>query len=93
MPPPPPPPRSRGLLLPIVGGILVGGLVTLLVLLSDRGAKSDDRLDVDEIPPAMVEIPAGTFVMGNDKGADDEKPAQDSPDRRAEDPDRDEPLG
>lgn len=68
---PPPPARNRWLA-PVTGGGLLGGLVAVFVL---AGPKSDPSEDADDTPPEMVWIPGGTFTMGNDAGAEDERPA------------------
>jgi formylglycine-generating enzyme required for sulfatase activity len=62
---------------PVIGGLLVGGLVAVLIALTGSGpAKEYDPLaDADTTEPEMVDIPGGTFIMGNDKGAEDERPA------------------
>ncbi len=68
--------RVLGLLPAILIGLVVGGLVVLFLLSSrDRANEYDPLSDADTLPSEMVAIPGGSFVMGNDAGAEDEKPA------------------
>jgi formylglycine-generating enzyme required for sulfatase activity len=57
-------------------GVVVGLVASLIFLDTGRGRADDAALaEADDTPPAMVDIPGGTFVMGNNDGAEDEKPA------------------
>lgn len=51
--------------------LLLGGLIA--INLASRPTK-EPLPEVDDRPPEMVQIPAGTFLMGSDSGAPDEKP-------------------
>ena len=80
MPPSPTPSKSqrvaRGWLFPILGGLAVGGLVIALFSLSPWSPTADDSLgEIDESPVEMVSLEGGSFIMGNDAGAEDERPA------------------
>src|SRR5579885_2529254 len=71
-------PKSRlGWLPAVLGGAVVGGLVTAVVLHSPggRGGEYDALLEADDTRPEMVRVDGGTFVMGNDDGAPDERPS------------------
>ena len=58
----------------LLGGAVVGLLVVMAII--GGQPKAFDPLDeADDTPSPTVPIPAGEFVMGNDAGAPDEKPA------------------
>src|SRR6516162_10651923 len=71
---PPPQAPTRFPVLPLLLGVI---LVSLVVLLVAWGMWGGDELDdlVDDVPPKMVRVPGGTFVMGRDDGPEDERPA------------------
>jgi formylglycine-generating enzyme required for sulfatase activity len=54
--------------------LALGAAATLLFFKQNPVAYADVRHDVQPIEPEMVEIPAGTFMMGNPLGTDVEKP-------------------
>ncbi len=74
----PPPARSLGWFWYLGGGIVLGGMFATIVILSFKdgtAAEYDALLEADDAEPEMVDIPGGTFRMGNDTGAADERPA------------------
>lgn len=58
----------------VLGGAVLGGLFLAVVLLASGGRDEayDPLADADEAGPEMVEVPGGTFVMGNDTGTREE---------------------
>ncbi len=68
-------PTWRRWLFPIAAGVVFGGFVAMFVVLVLKPpAKTDALTEVDDVPPEMVAIPEGSFLMGSATGADDEKP-------------------
>jgi sulfatase modifying factor 1 len=61
--------------LPYVFGGAVVGLVVTVIAMSVTPGEFDPLGEADAAPPPTVPIPAGTFVMGNDAGTEDERPA------------------
>src|SRR5262245_29618634 len=69
------PSKSRWLV-PLGAGVVVGVLAATVVLMNlDRSPADEALAEADDTPPEMVRIEGGTFAMGNDAGAPDEKPA------------------
>jgi sulfatase modifying factor 1 len=72
----PPEPRLRKWIAPVLVGLTVAGLATVLISLSWKHDLDDKALaEADDSPADMVRLDGGTFVMGNDRGAPDEAPA------------------
>lgn len=77
-----PPPAAKSALAGILPFVAIGtivGLIAVVVATSIDWSPTPSQFDpltlAAEAPAEMVEIPGGTFVMGSDTGADDEKPA------------------
>src|SRR5438874_1183055 len=72
----PPEPGVRKWIAPVLVGLTVAALATVLVSLSFKHGPEDEALaEADDTPAEQVRLDGGTFVMGSDRGAPDEAPA------------------
>lgn len=77
-PSPDTPPVSRSVVrfLPAVALGSLFGLVAVVLLMGVNWTREFDPVSLaDDTPAPMVDIPGGTFLMGNDLGPEDERPA------------------
>jgi len=69
-----PAPRWLGYILPVLLGSLVGCLLLLYLAMNPSTSLDDSVLAITDPQCEMVQIPGGSFLMGSETGADDEKP-------------------